>query len=200
MRKLQLCLVSDNTKDILSITGTKTNHPKRCESFNSVWYWTTQKIFYGLQEPKQIIPKDVKVSTLFGIGQHKRYFMDYRNQNKSSQKMQKFQLCLVLDNTKHILPITGTKTNHPKRCESFNSVWYWTTQMIFYRLQEPKQIVPKDAKVSTVWYWTTQKIFYRLQEPKQIIPKGGGGWRRRHHSPPILGSVMGKASIVHNLK
>ncbi len=121
MQKFQLCLILDNTKDILPITGTKTNHPKRCESFNSVWYWTTQKIFYRLQEPKQIIPKDAKASTLFGIGQHKRYFTNYRNQNKSSQKMRKLQLCLVLDNTKDILPITGTKTNHPKR-------WGWLAE------------------------------------------------------------------------
>jgi hypothetical protein len=28
-----------------------------------------------------------KVSTLFDIRQHKRYFTDYRNQNKSSQKV-----------------------------------------------------------------------------------------------------------------
>jgi len=54
---------------------------------------------------------------------------------------------------------------------------------------------------NSVWYLTTRKIFYWLQEPKQIIPKGRGGWRRRrHHSPPILGSVMRKAPIVHNLK
>jgi hypothetical protein len=145
VRKFQLCLISDNTKDILPITGTKTNHPKRCESFNSLWYWTTQKIFYRLKEPKQIIPKGVKVSTLFDIGQHKRYFTDYRNhQNKSSRKVWKFQLSLILDNTQDILPISGTKTNHPRR-------------------------------------W--------------------GRWRRRrHHSPPILGGVMRKAPIVHNLK
>jgi hypothetical protein len=28
-----------------------------------------------------------KVSTLFDIRQHKRYFIDYRNQNKSSHKV-----------------------------------------------------------------------------------------------------------------
>jgi len=58
-----------------------------------------------------------KVSTLFDIPQHKRYFTNYMNQNKSSQKV-------------------GL----------------------------------------------------------------AGWWRRRHHSPPILDGVMGKASIVHNLK
>jgi hypothetical protein len=57
-----------------------------------------------------------KVSALFDIREHKRYFTDYRNQNKSTQKV------------------------------------------------------------------------------------GVAGWRRRHHSPPILGGVMGKAPIVHNLK
>jgi hypothetical protein len=59
MRKFQLCLILDNTKDILPITGTKTN----------------------------IISKDAKVSTLFDIGQHKRYFTDCLTQNKSSQKV-----------------------------------------------------------------------------------------------------------------
>jgi capsid portal protein len=34
---------------------------------------------------KQITPKDVKVSTLFNIEQHKRNFTDYKNKNKSSQ-------------------------------------------------------------------------------------------------------------------
>jgi len=63
----------------------------------------------------------VKVSTLFDIRQHKRYFTDYGNQNKSYQKMPKFQLCLILDNTKDILQITGTKTNHPKK-------WGWLVE------------------------------------------------------------------------
>jgi phosphopantothenoylcysteine synthetase/decarboxylase len=48
-----------------------------------------------------------KVSNLFDIKQHNRYFTDYRNQNKSSQKMRKFQLCLILDNTKDILATTS---------------------------------------------------------------------------------------------
>jgi hypothetical protein len=55
----------------------------------------------------------VKVSTLLDIGQHKRYFTDCRNQNKSTQKVRKFQLCFVLDNTildniEDILSITRT--------------------------------------------------------------------------------------------
>jgi hypothetical protein len=29
---------------------------------------------------------------------------------------------------------------------------------------------------------------------------GVAGWRRRHHSPPVLAGVMGKAPIVHNLE
>jgi hypothetical protein len=59
----------------------------------------------------------------------------------------------------------------------------------------------EGAKVSTLFDIQQHKIFYRLQEPKQIIPKGGGGWwRKRQHSPPILGGVMGQAPIVHNLK
>jgi capsid portal protein len=36
---------------------------------------------------KQITPKDVKVSTLFSIEQHKRNFTDYKNKNKSSQQV-----------------------------------------------------------------------------------------------------------------
>jgi hypothetical protein len=123
--------------------------------------------------------EDAKVSTLFDIGQHKRYFTDYRNQNKSSQKMRKLQLCLVLDNTKDILSITGTKTNHPKRCESFNSVWYWTTQKIFYQLQEPKQIIPKDAKASTLFGIGQHKRYftdYRNQnKSSQKVGVAGGG-------------------------
>jgi hypothetical protein len=90
VQKFQLCSILDNTKDILSITGTETNHMKRWES-------------------------------LFDIGQHKRYFTDYRNQNKSYQKMRKFQLCLILDNTKDIFLITEPKTNHPKR-------WDWLVE------------------------------------------------------------------------
>jgi hypothetical protein len=111
---------------------------RRCKSFNSGWYSTTQNIFY--------------------------------------EKVQKFQLWLIFHNTKHILregakvstlvDYQQHKTYFTRRCKSFNSGWYSTTQ----------------------------KIFYRLLEPKQIIPKGGGGYRRRNHSTTNTRRCNGKST------